>query len=137
VSEETIAVAELLARGQSIAYVADALVEHSHPQTARDAFRRQFDIGYTRRLYDWLLIARERDEPRGRQFAATVLREAKRVAPAALPRVVAQLAGAWLGYRAGLVGPRLPRALARRLSGQDYYWTSDLVLGGGGSLAPV
>lgn len=138
VSEETIAVAELLARGESIAYVAEAVVEHSHPQTARDAFRRQFDVGYTRRLYDWLLIARERDQVRGRRFARAVLREAGRRDARALPAVLAQLAAAWLGYRAGLAGPRLPRGLARRLSGQDYYWTSDVVLGGGGAaLAPV
>jgi rhamnosyltransferase len=50
VSEETIAVAELLARGERIAYVADAVVEHSHAHSLRDAFRRQFDIGYARRV---------------------------------------------------------------------------------------
>jgi rhamnosyltransferase len=137
VSEETIAVAELLARGESIAYVAEAVVEHSHPQTAAGAFRRQFDVGYTRRLYDWLLIARERDEVRGRRFADVVLREAGRAGPGALLPALAQLAGAWLGYRAGLLGPRLPRGIAQRLSGQDYYWTSDVVLDGSGALAPV
>lgn len=136
VSEETIAVAELLARGESIAYVAEARVEHSHRHTAWDAFRRQFDIGYTRRLYDWLLIARERDEVRGRRFAEQALRTAARSAPASLPRITAQLAAAWLGYRAGLMGPRLPRTLVRRLSGQDYFWNSEVFLGGG-ALAPV
>ncbi|MFO1075245.1 MAG: glycosyltransferase, partial [Geminicoccaceae bacterium] len=40
VSEETIAVAELLAQGHSIAYVAEATVEHSHPQSLAAAFRR-------------------------------------------------------------------------------------------------
>lgn len=138
VSEETIAVAELLGRGESIAYVADAVVEHSHGQSAVEAFRRQFDVGYTRRLYDWLLIARERDEVRGRRYAAEALTEALRSSPKQVPAILAQLAAAWLGYRAGLVGPRLPRALASRLSGQDFYWTSDvLVGGGGGALAAV
>jgi rhamnosyltransferase len=137
VSEETIATAELLARGHKIAYVAEAVVEHSHGQSLAGSFRRQFDVGYTRRLYDWLLLARERDEVRGRRFAAEVLRQARREAPASLPRVTAHLAAAWLGYRAGLMGPLLPRALARRLSAQDYYWTSDVVLRGSGALAPV
>jgi rhamnosyltransferase len=137
VSEETIAVAELLARGESIAYVAEAVVEHSHPQTAAAAFRRQFDVGYSRRLYDWLLIARERDEVRGRRFAVEVMHEVLRDEPTALPATVARLAAAWLGYRAGLVGPRLPRALARRLSGQDYFWTSDVLQGDGGALIPA
>ncbi|MFO1071540.1 MAG: glycosyltransferase family 2 protein [Geminicoccaceae bacterium] len=137
VSEETIAVAELLAQGHSIAYVAEATVEHSHPQSLSTAFRRQFDIGYSRRLYDWLLIQRERDEVRGRAFAREVLERARRAGPLATGASLALLASAWLGYRAGLAGPRLPLALARHLSGQDYFWTSDLLRGGSGALAPV
>ena len=137
VSEETIAVAELLAQGHSIAYVAEATVEHSHPQTLAAAFRRQFDIGYSRRLYDWLLIQRERDEVRGRAFARAVMGRATRAGLLATGASMALLASAWLGYRAGLAGPRLPLALARHLSGQDYFWTSDLLRGGTGSLATV
>jgi len=137
VSEETIAVAELLARGERIAYVAEAAVEHSHSYDVADAFRRQFDIGYSRRIYDWLLLAGEGDEPRGRRFAAAVLQRARREAPADLPGIVARLAASLLGYRLGLAGHRLPRGLARRLSGQDYFWTSDVAIAGGGALAPV
>jgi rhamnosyltransferase len=137
VSEETIAVAELLARGERIAYVAEAVVEHAHAHDLAGAFRRQFDIGYSRRIYDWLLLAGEGDEPRGRRFAATVLRQAGREAPRELPRLTALLAASWLGYRVGLAGHRLPRGLARRLSGQDYFWTSDVAIAGGGAWAPV
>ena len=137
VSEETIAVAELLARGERIAYVADAVVEHSHAHSLAGAFRRQFDIGYARRLHANLLLARERDEVRGRRFAAAVLQLAREEAPARLPRVTAELAASWLGYRVGLLGQRLPWALARRLSGQDYYWTSEAAPGGSAALAPV
>ncbi len=137
VSEETIAVAELLARGERIAYVAEAEVEHCHSYDVADAFRRQFDIGYSRRIYDWLLLAGEGDEPRGRRFAAAVLRRARREAPTELPGIVAHLAASLLGYRVGLAGHRLPRGLARRLSGQDYFWTSDVAIAGGGALAPV
>ncbi|MEK0085495.1 glycosyltransferase family 2 protein [Benzoatithermus flavus] len=132
VSEETIAAAELLARGHKIAYVAEAVVVHSHAQSLEDAFRRQFDIGYTRRLHADLLLARERDEVRGRQFATMALRKA---AVAELPRVVAHLAVSWLGYRIGMAGPRLPQAVARRLSGQDYYWTSEPARNGARGLA--
>jgi rhamnosyltransferase len=119
VSEETVAAAELLECGYLIAYVAEATVVHSHAQTLWGAFRRQFDVGYTRRLHAGLLLARERDEVRGRQFARLVLSEAKL---GELPGAVAHLAAAWLGYRTGLLGPSLPARLAGRLSGQDYYW---------------
>lgn len=122
VSEETIAAARLLARGERIAYVAEAIVVHSHPQGPLDAFRRQFDIGYTRRLHADLLLGRERDEVRGRRFVRAVLAKAWREAPAELHGTLASLAASWLGYRTGLLGPWLPRALASRLSGQDFYW---------------
>jgi rhamnosyltransferase len=137
VSEETIAVAELLARGERVAYVAEAVVRHAHRYGLGGAFRRQFDIGYSRRLYDWLLLAGEGDGRRGRQFARSALCRALREAPRELPRITATLAASWLGYRVGLLGPRLPTSLARRLSGQDYFWTSDVQVAGGGALAPV
>lgn len=137
VSEETIAVAELLARGERVAYVAEAVVEHTHRYNLAGAFRRQFDIGYSRRLYDWLLLVGEGDQIRGRRLAACLVREAWHDAPAQLPRILAQLAASWLGYRAGLVGHRLPLATAQRLSGQEFFWTSDVILEGGGTLAPV
>ena len=137
VSEETIAVAELLAQGERVAYVAEAVVRHAHRHGPVGAFRRQFDIGYSRRLYDWLLLAREGDAPRGRRFARTVLARAVREAPAELPRITALLAASWLGYRAGLLGHRLPAAVAERLSGQDYFWTSEVHVAGGGALVPV
>jgi rhamnosyltransferase len=135
VSEETIAVAELLARGERVAYVAEAVVEHAHRHDLAGAFRRHFDVGYTRRLYDDLLLAGEGDGARGRCLAATLLRRARREAPGELARILGQLAASWLGYRAGLVGQRLPRAVAKRLSGQDYFWTSDAARGGGNALA--
>ncbi len=49
-----------------------------------------------------------------------MLREQPGLLPGALASLVARL----LGYRLGLVGDRLPLALARRLSGQDYFWSS-------------
>ncbi len=137
VSEETIAVAELLARGERVAYVAEAVVEHTHRYNLAGAFRRQFDIGYSRRVYDWLLLVGEGDQIRGRRLAARLMHEAWHDAPAQLPRILAQLAASWLGYRAGLVGHRLPLTTAQRLSGQEFFWTSDVVLEGGGTLAPV
>ena len=137
VSEETIAVAELLARGGRIAYVAEAAVLHAHRLDLAGAFRRQFDIGYSRRLYDWLLLEGEGDGRRGRRFARELLHSVAREDAADLPRILLQLASSWLGYRTGLYGHRLPLALARRLSGQDYFWSSEVMVAGGGALVAV
>ena len=124
VSEETIAVAELLRRGERIAYVAEATVIHSHPLGLVGEFTRHFDIGYARRRFASLLRAGERDEVRGQAFARAALSHVLAEHPAELPRVAAQLAAKWLGYRLGLAGPALPLALAHRLSGQDYFWST-------------
>ena len=124
VSEETVAVAELLARGERIAYVADAVVRHSHAYDLADEFRRYFDIGWTRSRFGHLLLARESDETRGRAFAGALFRWLLHRHPALAPLAVATLAVRLLGYRAGRLGALLPTTLARRLSGQDYFWMS-------------
>lgn len=124
VSEETIAVAELLGRGGRIAYVADAVVRHSHDYRLVDELRRHFDVGWTRTRFRELLLAREPDETRGRAFVAELVRTVLREQPGLLPGALASLVARLLGYRLGLVGDRLPLALARRLSGQDYFWSS-------------
>ena len=124
VSEETVATASILARGGRIAYVAEAVALHSHTSSARALLRRQFDVGYTRTLWRDLLLARGRDEGRGWRFAGILVRRAWQEDPTALPRLVTQLVAMWLGYRVGRLGSRIPPAIARRLSGQDFYWSS-------------
>jgi rhamnosyltransferase len=137
VSEETIAAAEILAQGGRIAYVAEAVVRHSHRYRLADEFRRQFDIGYSRRLYAPLLLAREPDERRGRRFARKVLAETWTEAPGRLPKVLAHLAACWLGYRVGLCGRHLPLWAAARCSGQDFFWTSEALARCRGRHAPA
>lgn len=121
VSEETIAARRLLAAGHPIAYVAGAVVRHSHAYGLRDELGRYFDIGWTRAAFPELR-ADLAEEARGRRFAARLLREVAREHPRKLGRALASLAARWAGYRLGLAGRRLPVALAARLSGQDYYW---------------
>ncbi|WP_457618560.1 glycosyltransferase, partial [Lutibacter sp.] len=50
-NEDTFAVAKLLNKGHHIAYVAEAVVHHSHRYSLLEEFKRYFDTGYTRRLY--------------------------------------------------------------------------------------
>jgi rhamnosyltransferase len=121
VSEETIAARRLIAAGETIAYIAGAVVRHSHAYGLRDELRRYFDIGWTRAAFPELRgdLA---EAARGRRFAARLIDEVAREHPRALARALASLAARWAGYRLGLAGPRLPVALAARLSGQDYYW---------------
>ncbi|WP_051329071.1 glycosyltransferase family 2 protein [Geminicoccus roseus] len=129
VSEETIAVARLLQAGERVAYVADAVVRHSHRYGPVQEFRRHFDIGWTRAHHAALLLASGGDQARGRRFARLLLRDLAARAPARLPGVLVALAAKWLGYRAGMLGAHLPNPLAAILSGQDFFWRSDFAPG--------
>jgi rhamnosyltransferase len=126
VSEDTVAAAELLARGERIAYVAGAVVRHSHRHSLKDEFRRSFDVGWTRRRYAELLLARGGDEVRGRRYLRELLRLVLREAPWRLPEALLHVAIRYAGYRTGRMGPRLPHALVRHLSGQDFFWDSEI-----------
>lgn len=124
VSEETIAAAELLERGERIAYVAEAVATHGHPTRLLDSFRRQFDIGYSRALFARVLLAHEADEVRGRAYARALLTRLAREAPYLLPYALLDTAARLVGYRLGRLGPRLSDEIARKLSGQDFFWSS-------------
>ncbi|MDW8370771.1 MAG: glycosyltransferase family 2 protein [Geminicoccaceae bacterium] len=122
VSEETIAVCELLRRGERIAYVTEAIVEHTHPTRLVDSFRRQFDVGWTREAWRHLLLANGSDERRGVLFVRGLFAELAREAPHLLPWALADVAVRFLGYRLGRLAWHLPPAFARRCSGQDFFW---------------
>ena len=63
--EDTLACAQLLHRGHSVAYAAEAKVEHSHNYTLKEEFKRNFDIGLSRRQIEPLLLVAGRDAQRG------------------------------------------------------------------------
>jgi rhamnosyltransferase len=125
-AEDTLAGALLLRRGYAIAYVADAVVKHSHRYTLKQEFRRYFDTGYMRHIYRELLSASESDETRGRRFVQALLTDLCRRAPYLIPYALVQSLVRAAGYKAGRFGSRLPVGLRRKLSAQDYYWSSDV-----------
>jgi rhamnosyltransferase len=124
--EDTLTAARLLRRGQRIAYVAEAVVRHSHSYNLWQEFTRSFDTGYARKLNAHLLAGPARDEDRGRQFFAALMRELSQHRYYSLmPYAVLQTAVKFLGYKVGRIGTCLPARWCQRLSAQDYYWTSE------------
>lgn len=99
--EDTAAAAKLLYAGYHIAYVADAVVHHSHSFSLRQEFHRHFDIGLSRRLNEELLQAGHGDARRGKNFALKMLTTLTKSKPYLLPYAVAHLAAKWLGYQLG------------------------------------
>jgi rhamnosyltransferase len=122
--EDTAAVSKLIAKGHRVAYVADAVVRHSHSYSLAQEFRRYFDTGYARHAMGRAALFGQSDERHGRKFASALLAQLMRERPAAIPYALCNIATKYLGYRLGRRGHLMPVALASACSGQDYYWSS-------------
>jgi rhamnosyltransferase len=124
-NEDTFAVAKLLNKGHHIAYVAEAVVHHSHRYSLLEEFKRYFDTGYTRRLYRDELFYGVRDEKHGSKYVKIMLKELIKKKPLSLPYAILHIAAKYLGYKVGDIGSKLPLKIVRSLSGQSYYWSSN------------
>lgn len=124
--EDTVAVAKLLKGGHAIAYVAEAVVKHSHRYTLKQEFKRHFDIGLARRESRNLLLEAGKDAKRGAQFVKSMLGQLASKYPHLIPYGCLQIAFKWLGYRLGQASLHAPLWLKKTCSSQDFYWASHI-----------
>lgn len=124
-AEDAFTAANLLRKGHKIAYVAEAIVKHSHDYTLLQELRRHFDTGYVRKQYAHLLDFGATDQQRGRQYFVELNKRLAKRHPSLLPYAWLHTAAKFLGYVLGRLGPRLPLALIKQLSLQSFYWSSD------------
>jgi rhamnosyltransferase len=122
VSEETIVSARLLLAGWKTAYVADAMVRHSHSYSFIEEFRRYFDIGVLHASELWLLREFGTVGGEGRRFVQSEWGHLwpcyGYLLPESAIRTVLKLIGYQMGRRVNLIS----RPLAVRLSQQKGYW---------------
>jgi len=123
--EDTCVVARLLKRGHRIAYVAEAVVKHSHRYTLQQEFRRYFDTGLCRREHAADLAVAGKDSHRSHSFFAAFLKAVWLESPRLVPYGVVHLFVKWFGYKVGRWSLRAPIWWKRLWSSQDFYWTSD------------
>ena len=125
--EDTFTVAKLLAKGHKIAYVASAVVKHSHSYSLAQEFKRNFDTGLARKKHSHLVDGYGRDSKRGREFVRSMFRRIVKEKPYMLPRAFVKLFSCWLGYKAGRLSVGAPLWWKKMLSSQDFYWSSKYV----------
>lgn len=123
-NEDYFAVADLLQKKHKIAYVADAVVSHSHRYTLGQEFQRYFDTGYVRAENPIIQKLVGQAESRGVGLVAALLKQVWHIQPLLTPYVIIQSMVKWLGYRTGFYGSHLPLWLKKQLSQQAYYWSS-------------
>ena len=123
--EDTVVVSRLLHLGHKIAYVSDAKVHHSHDYSLIQEFKRSFDTGLARKSYRNLLALGGKDTDRGKKYVKALLKEIALNQPAHLPYAAVQVCARWLGYRLGERSFKAPLWWKKKLTSQDFYWTSD------------
>jgi len=122
IGEDTVATAKLLNAGYKIAYVADAVVKHSHRYTLKEEFRRSFDTGLSRKSYRQLIALGGKDTVRGQLYVKALLQRLLVEKPQLIPYAILQSATKWLGYKIGRASARAPRFWKKFFSSQDFYW---------------
>lgn len=124
--EDAVAAAMLLRKGKKIAYVAEAVINHSHNYTPQKEFVRHFDTGMYRKQWDKILdLGGGSDQKRGVSYATALLTHVFKNEPLMLPTAFLQLAMGWLGYQFGrLCYHRAPLWLYKKVSPADFFWNS-------------
>lgn len=122
--EDTVAVAKLLNKGCHVAYVAEALVHHSHRYTLKQEFQRSFDTGLARYEYAELLKASSGDYSRGLRYVNELFQQLLVDSPVKIPYACLNIFSRWLGYAIGKKSSRAPLWFKKALSSQDFYWSS-------------
>lgn len=120
--EDTSAVAALLQNNQRVAYVAEAVVRHSHRYSLRQEFKRNFDTGLMRAQFKILQEMHLSDEKRGQLYFRALLKEVAKRQPLMIPYAVIQTMVKYAGYLLGKTCINAPVRIKRLFSSQDFYW---------------
>lgn len=122
--EDTVATAKILRKGHKIAYVANALVYHSHRYSLWKEFCRSFDTGLARKGYASLIDCGVSDTKRGASYVKALFKEVVKKKPTLLPYAIAHTTAKWMGYLIGQRSTNAPIWFKRALSSQKFYWKS-------------
>lgn len=121
-NEDMILAAELILSGYKIAYCSQAMVCHSHSYSFWQQFQRNFDIGVSLRMNDWIL-AYARPENEGWRYFKNLLRYlVSEKEYKAIIRCFIDTVFRYIGYKAGLKFNLLPVWLRRIFSMHSFFW---------------
>lgn len=121
-NEDMIFASRLIEADKKIAYAADARVWHWHNYTAKDQFKRNFDLAVSQVDHGGL-FNEVRSESEGIRLVRNTLAYFVRKRQFGLiPKIILDNAAKYLGYRMGKEYKRLPMWLIRKISLNPSYW---------------
>lgn len=120
--EDTLVVARMHRAGWKTAYVADAMVRHSHDYSIAEEFRRYFDIGVLHARESWLIDHFGSASGEGRRFVVSELKHLLKQAPLHVPSAVVRTFAKYLGYKIGRRESQIDPRVKYRLGMNRQYW---------------
>jgi rhamnosyltransferase len=121
--EDTMVVARLHQAGWKTAYVAEALIVHSHSYSIAEEFRRYFDIGVLHARERWLIEQFGTASGEGRRFVLSELKYLMKGDFLRIPSALVRTITKYLGYRIGRNEKRLSPQLKYHLGLNKHYWS--------------
>ena len=121
-SEDMYVAAKMLLQGWKVAYVANAVVYHSHDYTIIQEFKRYFDIGVFHSRESWIRENFGKAEGEGVRVIKTELKSVFKYSPLELWKVFFREGMKYVGYQLGLREKLLGSALCKVLSMFPRYW---------------
>lgn len=122
--EDTLAAAKMLKSGMCIAYVAEALVRHSHSYSLKQEFQRAFDTGLARASYHDELKCESGDVDLGKTYAKRLFFHLLKKKPSLIPYAAFHIGAKALGYLLGKKSLNASIKFKRRFTSQDFYFDS-------------
>lgn len=121
--EDTLVVARMHRAGWKTAYVANAIVRHSHGYTIAEEFRRYFDVGVLHARENWLVDQFGSASGEGRRFVVSEMKHLMKKHPHLVPSAVARTFAKYLGYKIGRREKRIAPGLKYHLGLNRQYWS--------------
>ena len=121
-SEDMYVAAKMLLHQWRVAYVAQAVVYHSHDYTIAQEFSRYFDIGVFHAREAWIQREFGKAEGEGKRFVMTELRYILKHCPHRIWEMVLRDGMKLLGYRLGMHEDLLDNEMKRKLGMFSRYW---------------
>lgn len=121
--EDTYAGAKLLLAGYKIAYVADAMVYHSHNYSVSQELKRYFDIGVFHKSEQWIIEEFGKADGEGKKYVQSAFDFLRKNGKYYLmPEFVIRTVLKYVGYTLGQHYDILPDSMIRKLSRHKYFW---------------
>jgi len=121
-NEDMMIAAKCITNGFAVVYNPRASVIHSHDYTLKKQFKRNFDIGVSMSMNEWIFQYARAEKEGGRLVKEQLGRLWRQGNWKWIPRWFAEAGAKYLGYRLGVSYKKLPVWLRRKFSMHPDFW---------------